>query len=179
MAQRRLRVALDANVLIAGVRLPRWPHEVLRTALGDFFDVALPAQVIVEARRHLAQPAQMAALQFFLEASRHEELTMPPVNVVRRNVDLVRSEKDVAIALALLVGDVDIFVTSDRDFTEPVATAERFRKQVRVMLPAVFLREVAGWGSEALETIRNRTWEEWRSELAASAGRLAAPDVAP
>ena len=57
MAQRRLRVALDANVLIAGVHLPRWPHEVMRAALGDFFDVALPGQVIEEARRHLAEPA--------------------------------------------------------------------------------------------------------------------------
>jgi len=160
LAQRRLRVSLDANVLIAGVRLPRWPHEVLRAALGDFFEVALPAQVIEEARRHLAQPAQRAVLHFFLDASRHEELAMPPANEVRQNLDLVRSEKDVPVALALLEGEVDVFVTSDRDFTEPTATADRFRRRVRVMLPAVFLRDVVGWSSEALEAIRNRTWED-------------------
>ena len=159
MAQRRLRVALDANVLIAGVRLPRWPHEVMRAALGDLFDVALPDQVIEEARRHLPQPAQLAALQFFLDASRHEALAMPPAHEVRQNLDLVRSEKDVPIALTLLAGDVDVFVTSDRDFTELTATADRFRRRVRVMLPAVFLRDVVGWSSDALEAIRNRTWE--------------------
>src|SRR5581483_9653203 len=101
MAQRRLRVALDANVLIAGVRLPRWPHEVMRAALGDFFTMALPAQVIEEARRHLAQPSQLNALDFFLEASHYEELAMPPLDRVLQNLDLVRSEKDVPIALAL------------------------------------------------------------------------------
>jgi predicted nucleic acid-binding protein len=160
MAQRRLRVALDANVLIAGVRLPRWPHEVMRAALGNFFDVALPSQVIEETRRHLAEPAQLSAFHLFLDASRHEELTMPTLSEVRQNLDLVRSEKDVPIALALLAGDVDVFVSSDRDFTEPAATADRFRDRVRVMLPAVFLRDVVGWSPEALETIRNRTWED-------------------
>ena len=131
MAQRRLRVALDANVLIAGIRLPRWPHEVMRAALGGFFDVALPAQVIVEAGRHLTQPAQTAALRFFLTASGLEELPMPPASELSRNWDLVRSERDVPIALALLKGEVDILVTSDRDFTEQAATAERFRNRVR------------------------------------------------
>jgi hypothetical protein len=43
------------------------------------------------------------------------------------------------------------------DVTEPPATADRFRKRVRVMLPAVFPRDVVGWSSEALEAIRNRT----------------------
>jgi hypothetical protein len=164
MAQRRLRVALDANVLIAGVRLPRWPHEVMRAALGDFFDLVLPAQVIVEAGRHLPQPAAAAALRTFLEGSTYEELPMPPADEVRQHPDLVRSATDVPIALALLAGDVDIFVSNDRDFTDPTATAERFRSRVRVMLPAVFLRDVLGWSSEALEAIRNRTWADLAAE---------------
>jgi hypothetical protein len=28
------------------------------------------------------------------------------------------------------------------------------------MLPAVFLRDVVGWSSEAMEAIRTRTWED-------------------
>ncbi len=76
------------------------------------------------------------------------------------NLDLVRSEKDVPIAVALLDGDVAVFVTSDRDFTDPGATAEHFRERVRVMLPAVFLRDIVGWSSEALEAIRHRTWDD-------------------
>ena len=48
---------------------------------------------------------------------------MPPADLVRQHSDLVRSEKDVPIGLTLLAGDVDIFVTNDRDFTDPDATA--------------------------------------------------------
>ena len=160
MAQRRLRVALDANVLIAGIRLPRWPHEVMRAALAGYFDVALPEQVIAEARRHLETPAQAEVLNFFLASSGYEELPMPPADLVRQQSDLVRSEKDVPIALTLLASDVDIFVTNDRDFTDSDATAQRFRDRVRVMLPAVFLREVMAWRAEDLEAIRNRTWQD-------------------
>ena len=160
----RLRVALDANVLIAGVRLPRWPHEVMRACLRGYFDLALPEQVVAEARRHLDHPAQATALQFFLDEAAYQELPMPPSDVVSQHRDLVRSEKDVPIALALLAGDVAIFVTSDRDFTDPGATAERFRERVRVTLPAVFLRDILGWSSEALEAIRKRMWEDLTSE---------------
>ena len=160
MAQHRLRVALDANVLIAGILLPRWPHEVLQSSFGDFFDLVLPVQVVVEAGRHLTTPAQTEALQFFLDSCHYQELPMPGVAEVRSNLDLVRSEKDVPIAVALLDGDVDIFVSSDRDFTDPTATAERFQARVRVMLPAVFLRDALGWSSAALESIRTRTWAD-------------------
>lgn len=160
MAQRRLRVALDANVLIAGIRLPRWPHEVMRAALAGYFDLVLPEQVIAEARRHLEAPAQAEVIELFLVSSGYEELPMPPADLVRQQSDLVRSEKDVPIALTLLASEVDIFVTNDRDFTDPDATAQRFRDRVRVMLPAVFLREVLGWRAEDLEAIRNRTWQD-------------------
>ena len=160
MADNRLRVGLDANVLIAGVRLPRWPYEVMRAAVLGSFDLVLPEQVVIEARRHLNHPAQLAALEAFLAGSVYEELPMPPSKFVHENLDLVRSEKDVPIALALLEGGADIFVTNDRDFTDPDATAERFRGQVHVMLAAVFLRDVLGWSPQALETIRNRAWED-------------------
>ena len=160
MANVRLRVGLDANILIAGVRLPRWPHEVMRAAILGSFDLVLPEQVVIEARRHLNQPGQLAALEAFLMGSAYEGLAMPPRERVWENRDLVRSERDVPIAVALLEGGVDIFVTNDRDFTDLHATADRFRRQVQVMLAAVFLRDVLGWSSEALETIRNRTWED-------------------
>ncbi|MEA2639841.1 MAG: hypothetical protein QOF51_1235 [Chloroflexota bacterium] len=132
----------------------------MRSALSDVFDLALPTQVIDEAARHLSHAGQIAALRFFLDGSRYEALAMPARAELLRNLDLVRSEKDVPIAIAILAGDVDIFVSSDRDFTDPTATAERFQSRVRVMLPAVYLRDVLGWSSEALETIRGREWAD-------------------
>jgi predicted nucleic acid-binding protein len=158
--QRRLRVALDANVLIAGTRLPRWPFEVMQACLAGYFDVVLPEQVIVEAKRHADAPGQADALESFLVNANYEELPAPSLEAVLANVDLMRSKKDLPIAVALLNGEVDIFVTSDKDFTDESATAQRFRDRVRIMLPAVFLRDVLGWRTEALEAIRDRRREE-------------------
>lgn len=136
----------------------------MRAALGGSFDLVLPAQVIVEAQRHLMQPTRATALRAFLEAATYEELPVPSAEQVRQHQDLVRSAADAPIAVALLTGDVDVFVSSDRDFTDSAATAERFQRRVRVMLPAVFLREVVGWSSEALEAIRDRVWAELTPE---------------
>ena len=52
-----LRVALDANVLIAGVRLPRWPFEVMRAATRGLFDLVLPERRLLGALfRYAADP---------------------------------------------------------------------------------------------------------------------------
>ena len=162
--QPRLRVALDANVLVAGTRLPRWPYEVMQAGIGGYFDVVLPEQVVAEARRHTDIPGQADALESFLANVRYEELPTPSLEAVLANLDLVRSRKDVPIAVALLDGEVNIFVMSDKDFTDQNATAQRFRDRVRIMLPAVFLRDVLGWRTEALEAIRNRNREDLHPE---------------
>src|SRR5690606_11108044 len=52
---------------------------------------------------------------------------------------------------------------SDRDFTDPGALAERFSRDVKIMLPAVFLRYVLGWSPEALDVVRSRTWYDFGS----------------
>jgi hypothetical protein len=168
MAEASLRVGFDANVLIAGIRVPRWPHEVMRAALRPGFHLMLPAQVIDEAMRHLPHPRQRTDLQQFLDESGYEELPMPSQDRLEQNMDLVRSPKDVPIALALLEANVHVFVSNDLDFTDPTATAPRFQAQVRVMLPAVFLRDIAGWSSDQLEAIRHLTWEQRRRQMESS-----------
>lgn len=160
MVEGKRRVGLDANLLIAGIRSPRWPYEVMQAAMAEQFTPILPEQVIAEARRHLAIPSQAEALNHFLVSSRYQEAPMPPRDAVLQNVGLVRSEKDVPIAIALLHARADVFVTSDRDFTDPDATSPDFRERVEVMLPAAFLRQVLGWSPESLEAIRNRTWKD-------------------
>ncbi|GFP32806.1 hypothetical protein HKBW3S42_01114 [Candidatus Hakubella thermalkaliphila] len=46
-----LRVMLDANVLIAGIRVPRWPYQVLQHALAQDYVPVLSVQVIRELKR--------------------------------------------------------------------------------------------------------------------------------
>lgn len=161
MATRKLRVSVDANVIIAGIRWPRWPFEVLRFLLTNEVHLILLESVLVEARRHLSGALERAALDAFLATATYEYRARPSAAAVAAHRDLVRDAEDVASALGLLDAGADIFVTSDRDFTDPGATAARFRARVQVMLPAVFLRDMAGWSSERLESIRYRRWNDW------------------
>lgn len=69
-----LRVAVDANVLIAGFGWPRWPYEVLRHAEQGHFRLVLSPFVIAEARRRIAQhlPESVATFELFLRSVEHE-----------------------------------------------------------------------------------------------------------
>lgn len=153
-------MGLDANVLIAGIRWPRWPHEVLLAALRREYRLVLTELVLRQARSHLEHARDRRALDVVLQASNCEILANPTLADVRANTGLIRSERDVAIALSLMQGAVPILVTSDRDFTDPGAASSRLTDVVRIMLPGVFLRDVLGWTSESLEAIRRRTWDD-------------------
>jgi len=47
------RVAVDANVLVAGTAFPRWSYEVLQHALKGDYTLVLSPIVIREARRRI------------------------------------------------------------------------------------------------------------------------------
>jgi hypothetical protein len=121
----------------------------------------LPAQVLREAVRHL-DSTQVEVLQQLLGRSGYEQIPEPSAQEIAEASGIVRSRTDVPIAVSLLNANVDVLVSSDRDFTDPGATRPPFSTRVRVMLPAVFLREVVGWSSEQLEAIRHRNWEDLR-----------------
>jgi predicted nucleic acid-binding protein len=151
-----LRVMLDANVLIAGIRVPRWPYEVLQHALAKDYVPVLSVQVIREARKHLSGPRQGQALEYFLAQSGYEEAPTPSLEEIEINRNLVRSLKDVPIALSAIRAKVSYFVTNDKDLTED----EGLKAKLNILLPAVFLRDVMGWTSEQLEAIRYRQWSD-------------------
>jgi hypothetical protein len=76
-------------------------------------------------------------------------------------MDLVRQVKDVPIALSIRDAGVDYFVTYDRDFTDSDASTVAVRQAIPgIILPPVFLRDVLGWTSEGLESIRHRNWSD-------------------
>ena len=67
------------------------------------------------------------------------------------NIDLCRHESDVPIVLAAIKSKAQCSVTNDRDLTVLDSTTVKLHRQVQVMLPPVFLREMMGWTSEELE----------------------------
>lgn len=158
-----LRVAVDANILIAGFGWPRWPYAVLRHAEQGDFTLVLSPLVIAEARRRIQihLPTALDDFELYLASVGYEEAPVPTQDEIAANLDLVRQAKDVPIALSVRYAHVDYFVTYDRDFTDPGPTTEKIRQAIPgIVLPPVFLRDVMGWSSEALEAIRRRGWED-------------------
>lgn len=158
-----LRVAIDANVLIAGFGWPRWPYEVLRHAEEGDYRLVLSPIVIAEARRRIARhlPERSDVFELFLLSVGYELAPLPTVEEIAANQDLVRQPEDVPIALSIQAAQVDYFVTYDRDFTDSGPTTAKVRQAIPgIMLPPVFLREVMGWTSEQLEAIRHRSWSD-------------------
>ncbi len=158
-----MRVAVDANVLVAGTVFPRWPYEVLQHAIRGDFTLVLSPIVIEEAKRRIriSFPSFEREFEQFLENLEYEEAPVPDASEVRRNKQLVRDEKDVPVALSIATASVDYFITYDRDFTDEDETTKQVRAAIPgIMLPPVFLRQVMRWTSQELEQIRNRTWGE-------------------
>ena len=154
----RLRVMVDANVLVAGIGWPRWPYALLQHVLAGDFQLVLTPYVIEEAHRNLKRiaPATLPSFDEFLALSDYETVADPTPEEIVAQQQIVRDPNDVPVALAAMKAQIDCLISSDKDLTE----SEELKKHVSVLLPAVFLREYMGWTSEELEVIRHRKWSD-------------------
>ena len=154
----KLRVMVDANVLVAGTGWPRWPYALLQHAVVGDFQLVLTPYIITEARRNLQRidPTILPDFEDFLYLSKYEEIANPSLEIVTAHQGVVRDLDDIPVAVAALTAKVDCLISSDKDLTE----SDELKQHVPVLLPAVFLREYMGWTSEELEAIRHRTWGE-------------------
>jgi predicted nucleic acid-binding protein len=152
----KLRVMVDANVLVAGTGWPRWPYALLQHAVTGDFQLVLTPYIISEARRNLQRidPTALPDFDNFLYLSNYEEIANPSLEVVTAHQGIVRDLNDIPVAVAAITAQVDCLISSDKDLTE----SDELKQHVPVLLPAVFLRERMGWTSEELEAIRHRQW---------------------
>ena len=93
----RLRVFLDANILIRGITLPRFPYEVLRhAAKGDFIPVLSP--MVLDSARWYVQglfPDYREVLEVLLTLLDGVLVTDPSPEDVAAHTGLVRDAKDI------------------------------------------------------------------------------------
>jgi predicted nucleic acid-binding protein len=160
--RKRLRVFLDANILIRGITLPRFPYEVLRHAtMGDFVPVFSP-MVLDSARLYVQKlfPEYQSALEMLLVLLDYEMAPDPPPEEVSAHAGLVRDAKDIPVALAAIRAQVDYLVSTDRDFTDLDDTTVELRKHLTPIPVGSFLREVMGWASQDLSAINRRRWSD-------------------
>lgn len=156
--RRKLRVMVDANILIAGIVWRRWPYEVLRHAAKGQFRLVLCQQIIDEADERLAEyfPTSSSKLTRFLSSLDVELVADPRPRQIARNKSLLSDPDDIPIALAAINARVDYFVSEDKHFTARTSATAPFHKKVRVMVSGTFLREVMGWTHDELERARER-----------------------
>ena len=109
----KLRVMVDANILVAGTGWPRFPYEVLQHAVRGDFTLVLSSIIIEEAHRHIARliPNAVGLFEVFLLESGYELVADPTLDEVAENAQLVRDLKDVPIALAAIHAHIDFLVT--------------------------------------------------------------------
>ncbi len=160
--QGKLRVFVDANILVSDTVWPRWPYEVLQHALRDDFMLVVSPYVLSEARRTLAArfPGRMDRFEAFLATSNYEVANTPTADSVTAHASLVRDIADVPVALAAIEAGVDYLVSEDKDLTTRDESTAELRRQLTVYLSGTFLREVMGWSTEQLEAARGRRWQD-------------------
>lgn len=158
----RPRIFTDANILFAGSSFPRWSYEVLQHALAGDYTLVLCPLVIDSARRHLQRrfPEHVQRFEIFLEKAEYETIADPTPEEIDANTNLVRDLSDVGVALAAIAAKVDYLVSEDKDLTSKDETTAELRLRIKVLIAGTFLREVMGWSSEQLESIRYRTWDD-------------------
>ncbi len=156
------RVFIDTNVLLSGNAFPRWPYEVLQHALDGDFRLVLCPLVIKQAREHMQErfPQHLPRLETFLYEAEYVLVPDPTTEEVDANKNLVRDLSDVAIALAAIAAKADYLVSEDKDLTVVDETTAELRRHLKVLLSGTFLREMMGWTSEKLESIRHRKWDD-------------------
>jgi len=162
VAECKLRVFLDANVLIRGVTLPRFLYEVLWHATkGDFVPVFSPL-VLASARLYVRElfPKHVDDLELLLASLPCEIVSNPVPEEVVAHSGLVRDAKDIPVALAAISAKVDYLVTTDRDFTDPDETTAELRRYLKPVRVGTFLHEMMGWTHEQLSAIEQRRWED-------------------
>lgn len=158
----KLRVMLDANILVAGIGWPRFPSAVLQHAFRGDYQLVLTEGIIEEARTTVYDvlPDRAQALDQFLQEVDYELVLTPTDEEIAANANLVRDPKDVHVALAAINANVDYLISQDKDLTVQDDSTKALRERLNIMLPGTFLREYMGWTSEALEAIRQRTWRD-------------------
>jgi len=161
-AEIKVRAFIDANVLFAGIAFPRRPYEVLQHAAAGDFRLVLSPLVINQARRSLQKnfPEYIDRFEAFIESVDYELVSDPTLDEVEANKNIIRDFSDVPVALSAISAKAEYIVSEDKDFTTQDATTAALRGHLKIMLSGTFLREVMGWTSEQLESIRHRKWSD-------------------
>ena len=162
----RLLVFIDANVLIRGLTLPRFPYEILRAGALSRVRLVTSRTTLAKARYYIEMrfPSHLERFDRFLDTSVIAVVEDPSQETVCMHPDLVRDEDDVPVALAAIQAGAQYLVSTDPDLTVVDKSTVELRRRITPIRPGDFLKEVLGWTSTELSRIERRTWEALEAE---------------
>lgn len=125
----RLRVFVDANVLIRGITFPRYPYEILRLATQHKIILVVSPSVLADARYYLTTlfPDHLSKLDGLLSTAAVEIVAEPSRDEVYVHRHLVRDIEDVPVVLAAAKAQADYLVSTDSDLTDTNPSANALR----------------------------------------------------
>lgn len=125
----RLRVFVDANVLIRGITFPRYPYEILRLAAQHKIILVISPSVLADARYYLTTlfPDHLSKLDGLLSTAAVEIVAEPSRDEVYVHRHLVRDIEDVPVVLAAAKAQADYLVSTDSDLTDTNPSANALR----------------------------------------------------
>ena len=132
---RRLRVFVDANILIRGIIFPRYPFKIPRLAARHTMVLVVSLSVLADARHYLTLlfPEHLPKLDGFLATALIETIADPAPEEVVNHRDLVRDFKDVPVVMAAAEAGADFLISTEADLT--IANTSAWRWQ-RLLAPA-------------------------------------------
>lgn len=135
---------------------------MLRYAVVGDFRLVLSPFVIQQTRRNLQKrfPEYVDRFEAFIRSVDYESVSDPTQEEVEVNRNIIRDFSDVPVALSALSAKVEYRVSDDKDFTTQDETTAELRCHLTIMQSGTFLREVMGWSSGQLESIRHLKWSE-------------------
>ena len=128
-----MRIMIDTNIFISAILFPdSTPSKVVEKVL-DEYHLVLCSQIIEELHEVFDRKFnhKISSLEDFLSKLSYE-LIYTPQKINKNEYPFIRDNKDLPILTSAILGDVDYFITGDKDFfeveiTKPeILTAKQF-----------------------------------------------------
>jgi putative PIN family toxin of toxin-antitoxin system len=141
-----IRLFLDANVLVSGLRGPGVSRDLLVAARGKAFIAVVSEYTLAEAREVMDRKLRLPPnrIERALTWLRPEIVPESPEVAVAQAQDHISDPKDAPILAAALAAKVEALVTGDAHFFTPAVQARVWVLTPREALDRIAARESAG-----------------------------------
>jgi putative PIN family toxin of toxin-antitoxin system len=113
-----MRIALDTSVIISVILFPHTPLDQMIKIITEKHTLILSSFVIEELKAVIERkfPGKQAAVSKFLKTFPYEIVDTP--KEMEQGLFQIRDEKDYPVLYTAIIGDVDIFISGDKDFID-------------------------------------------------------------